>query len=119
MTNWKDFAMHEMIGIAKNEGELRQFRSPLSENPKAQLFQLLEMKIPHLPLGELYNALSSDSVQRRRTAKRLIDPNGLYCLPMMKFHFRLKTVILKLDTHYGNNQTRPIFIKDSYLVARL
>lgn len=75
VANWKGFAMHEMIGIAENEGELHQFESPLSENPTAQLFQLLRMKMPHLTLGELYNVLSSDEVKRHSTAKRLIDPN--------------------------------------------
>ena len=88
MANWKGFAMHEMIGIAENEGELHQFESPLSENPTAQLFQLLGMKIPHLTLGELYNVLSSDEVKRHSTAKRLIDPNGTCCLLMMKLPSR-------------------------------
>ena len=82
--NWEDFAVHKMIGIAKNKGELHQFGSPLFENPTAQLFQLLEKKIPNLTLGELYDVLSSDLVNRRRTAERLIDPNGMCYVPMMK-----------------------------------
>ena len=82
--NWEDFAVHKMIGIAKNKGELHQFGSPLFENPTAQLFQLLEKKIPNLTLGELYDVLSSDLVNRRRTVERLIDPNGMCYVPMMK-----------------------------------
>ncbi|CAH3138407.1 unnamed protein product [Pocillopora meandrina] len=73
--NWEDFAMHEMIGVAKNRGDLQQFGSPLLENPTARIFQHLESKGRHLTLGELYDVLISDSVKRVRTAKRLIDPN--------------------------------------------
>lgn len=111
--NWEDFAMHKMIGVAKNRGEVHQFGSPQLEDPTAQLFQYLETKRRQLTLGELYNVLSSDSVKRPRTAKRLIDPNGTKLLS------RLKTIIPKSDTHYRKNQTRLIFIKGSYFVARL
>lgn len=73
--NWEDFAMHEMIGVAKNRGDLQEFKTPLLENPTARIFKLLESKRPLLTLGELYDVLISDSVKRVRTAKRLIDPN--------------------------------------------
>ena len=119
MANWKNFAKHEMIGIAENEGELHQFESSLSENPTAQLFQYLGIVQPNLKLGKLYDVLSSDSVNRPGTANRLKDLNGMCYLPMMKLSSRLKTVILKLDTHCFKNQTRLIFMKGSYLVARL
>ena len=111
--NWEDFAMHEMIGVAKNRGDLQQFGSPLLENPTARIFRHLESKGRQLTLGELYDVLISDSVKRVRTAKRLIDPNGMCYVPMMKLLNRLETVILKLDTHYCKNQTRLIFTKGS------
>ena len=117
--NWEDFAMHKMIGVAKNRGEVHQFGSPQLEDPTAQLFQYLETKRSQLTLGELYNVLSSDSVKRPRTAKRLIDPNGMCYVPLTKLLSRLKTIILKSDTHYRKNQTRLIFIKGSYFLARL
>ena len=111
--NWEDFAMHEMIGVAKNRGDLQEFKTPLLENPTARIFKLLESKRPLLTLGELYDVLISDSVKRVRTAKRLIDPNGMCYVPMMKLLNILETVILKLDTHYCKNQTRLIFTKGS------
>lgn len=111
IANWEKFALHEMIGVAKNKGELHHFGSPLLEDPTAHLFQLLEKKSPQLQLGELYDVLMSDSVKRVSTAKRLIDPEGMCYVPMMKLFNRLKTVILKLDTHYCENQTGLIFIK--------
>ena len=75
VANWKNFAKHEMIGIAENEGELHQFESSLSENPTAQLFQYLGIVQPNLKLGKLYDVLSSDSVNRPGTANRLKDLN--------------------------------------------
>ena len=81
--------MHKMIGVAKNRGEVHQFGSPQLEDPTAQLFQYLETKRSRLTLGELYDVLSSDSVKRPRTAKRLIDPNGMCYVPY--FVTRIKT----------------------------
>lgn len=97
IANWEKFALHEMIGVAENKGELHHFGSPLLEDPTAHLFQLLEKEKPQLQLGELHDALNS--VKRVSTAKRLIDPKGTCYVPMMKLFSRLKTVILKLDTH--------------------
>lgn len=97
IANWQKFALHEMIGVAENKGELHHFGSPLLEDPTAHLFQLLEKEKPQLQLGELHDILNS--VKRVSTAKRLIDPKGTCYVLMMKLFSRLKTVILKLDTH--------------------
>lgn len=83
IANWEKFALHEMIGVAKNKGELHHFGSPLLEDPTAHLFQLLEKKRPQLQLGDLYDVLMSDSVKRVSTAKRLIDPDGMCYVPSL------------------------------------
>ena len=97
IANWEKFALHEIIGVAENKGELHHFGSPLLEDPTAHFFWLLETKKLPLRLGELHDVLIS--VGRFSIAKRLIDPKGTCYVPMMKLFSRLKTVILKLDTH--------------------